>query len=335
MALCRYVKMQEYIKSKIPANSKKLKLLITFFGSPDPDAIASGLAFSRLFSNIVIPTYASTAKVSRFENRALLSYLKIQVKDLSIININDYNVIACMDSQPAFFEKSGFPFPIDICIDHHPEHADNPQIFMLDIRKNHGSCSTILSQYFYYSKKLLPKKLATALLFGIKTDTANFTRSFYEPDANMMMFLYKKVDRQILKMFEFSKIPKRTLKYFKRAYGRYIMDGNSLICHLGRVRYFDIGSIIAEHFLKIQGVHFTLVSCIYKDKLYVFFRSVSESMHAGQMAQKLFEGIGVGGGHNDMGRAECMVAILPFQLSEIDNFFLNFIKNFIIKDVNK
>ena len=99
-------------------------------------------------------------------------------------------------------------------------------------------------------------------------------------------------------------------------------------CHLGNVRYLDIGSIIAEHFLKIQGVYFTVVSCIYRGKLIVFFRSVSNHYHAGKHAEALFSGYGVGGGHKDMGRAECEISKLPYPVKDIEDRFQVFIKEF-------
>jgi len=325
-ALYRLALMNEYIKSRSLDNQKKVKMLILFFGPPDPDAIASSIALSKLYSKLAVTTFASTAKVKRFENRALVSYLKIIIKDIVDIKIGDYQVIACLDSQPAFFAKSGYDIPFDICIDHHPESPDNPVIPISDIRKNHGSCSTILAQYYFYTKKYLSKNLATAFLFGIRSDTANFTRAVSEPDVNMLTFLHKKVDSELLKKFEFSKVPKRALKYMKRAYTRYYFEGSFLRCHLGNVRYLDIGSIVAEHFLRIQGVYFTVVSCIYRAKLIVFFRSVSNKYHAGESAEALFKGYGVGGGHKDMGRAECDVCDLPYSVKEIEDRFQIFIK---------
>ena len=151
MALCRLVKMKEYLKSRLNENQKNLKLLVVFFGPPDPDAIASSVAFVRLFPSLLSVTYASTAKVKRFENRALLSYMKIRVVDLSTVSVGDYQAVACFDAQPSFFLKSGYNLSFDFCMDHHPEASDNPVIPFMDIRKHHGSCSTILAQYYYYS----------------------------------------------------------------------------------------------------------------------------------------------------------------------------------------
>lgn len=334
MALCRLVKMNEFFLSKMTGNKKTLKLLIVFFGPPDPDAIASSNAFARLFSKLAVTTYASTGKVKRFENRAMLSYLKISVLDISLVNLNDYDITACFDAQPSFFKNSGYNINFDICIDHHPEAPDNPNISFFDVRKHHGSCSTILAQYYYYSKKTLPKILATALLFGIKTDTANFTRSAYDPDVNMMTFLNQKSDHQFLKRLDFSTIPKRAIKYFRRAYNRLNFERNYIYCHLGRVGYMDIGSIIAEQLLKIQKVYLSVVSLIYRDKIIVSFRSVRINFHAGELAAKLFTGSGVGGGHAEMGRAECMLSNLPYNLKDLDDKIMEFLKS-AFKDVKQ
>ena len=332
-ALDRLVKMKEYFKSRLAENQKTLKLLVVFFGPPDPDAIASSVAFVRLFPSLVSVTYASTAKVKRFENRALLSYMKIRVVDLSLVSVADYQAVACFDSQPSFFAKSGYTLSFDFCMDHHPEASDNPVIPFMDIRKHHGSCSTILAQYYYYSKKALPRVLATALLIGIKTDTANFTRSAYEPDVSMMVYLNKKADHDLLKRLEFSMVPKRAIKYFKRAFARLRLEPYFAFCHLGKVGYVDIGSILADQFLKIQKVHFSAVSCIYGEKVIVFLRSSRRLFHAGEMASKLFVPTGVGGGHSEMGRAECLVSSLPYMTSQIESVLCEAFREWISKQL--
>ncbi len=326
-SLVRLVRMSHFLNSKIPNGQKTLKMLIVFFGPPDPDSIASGMALWKLFSNQVHATFASTAKVKRFENRAILSYLKLHVFDIHQVNLSDYHVIACVDAQPSFFKQAGFNIPFDICIDHHPESEDNPNIPFFDVRKNHGACSTILAHYYFYSKKNLPKSLATALLIGLKTDTANFSRSFYPPDIHILNFLYKKADHDVLRKVEFSQVPKRAIKYFKRAFNRHFFDPPIFFCHLGRVSYPDIGAILAENFLKIQKAYVSAVSCVWKDQVIVYVRSLKKQHLAGEIAENIFPDTGIGGGHNEMGRAECLLSKLPFTQKSIEKNIFALLKN--------
>jgi nanoRNase/pAp phosphatase (c-di-AMP/oligoRNAs hydrolase) len=326
-SLARLVRMSRFLNSKIPEGQKTLKMLIVFFGPPDPDSIASGMALWKLFSNQVHATFASTAKVKRFENRAILSYLKLQVLDIHQIHVSDYHVIACVDAQPSFFKQAGFDIPFDICIDHHPEAEDNPNIPFLDIRKHHGACSTILAHYYFYSKKNLPKSLATALLMGLKTDTANFSRSFYPPDIHILNFLYKKADQEVLRKVEFSQVPRRAIKYFKRAFNRHCFESPIFFCHLGRVSYPDIGAILAENFLKIQKAHISAVSCVWKEQVIVYVRSLRKQHPAGEIAGNIFLGVGIGGGHDEMGRAECLLSKLPFPQNAIEKNIFALLKN--------
>lgn len=328
-SLIRLSQMSEFILKKIPEGLKTAKMLILFYGPPDPDAIASGVGFHQLFSKQTEVTFASTARVKRFENRALLSYLNVKVLNISQLDINEYQIIVCLDSQPSFFLKGGFDIPFHICIDHHPESAENPAIPFLDVRKSTGSCATIISQYFLYTKKSFNKRLATALLMALKTDTVNFTRSLYDSDLEVLQYLYKKADREVIRKLEFSQVPKRAIKYFKRAYNRSLVNPPLWFCYLGRVTYLDIGSILADQFLKVQKINLSLVALVSKDLLIVYLRSMNKLFNSGEIASKLFYGFGVGGGHVEMGRAECLLSQIPCAVKDIESYLKNVVYDII------
>ena len=89
-----------------------------------------------------------------------------------------------VDSQPAH-NKAFVGLSYDLIIDHHPltdlTGAVGPAIFC-DIRPGVGATSTMMTRFLQALRVRPSPRLATALLYGIRTDTAAFERSGGEDD---------------------------------------------------------------------------------------------------------------------------------------------------------
>ena len=140
----RLEKLQELTRGK-------RKVLIVTHNHPDPDALAAAFALKYLLQSKwkVGSIIASSGVVGRAENRAMIRHLKIDLRALSEINLNNYSVIALVDTQPGAGNNS-LPKSIipDIVIDHHvPFRAKTRLAKYYDIRTDYGSTSTILAEY--------------------------------------------------------------------------------------------------------------------------------------------------------------------------------------------
>ena len=83
-------------------------------------------------------------------------------------DLNSFAMIAMVDVQPPYF---GDQLPrADIVFDHHPQPISYEASFK-DIRVKYGATSTILTEYLSANDVKLNQRVATALLYGIKTDT--------------------------------------------------------------------------------------------------------------------------------------------------------------------
>lgn len=149
----------------------------------DPDAMASAMALKRIMSHRTGKvTIARINEISRPDNLAMIRYLRIPMLPLTDKLKASYSHFAMVDSQPhhnpAF---AGIPF--SIVIDHHPAVPEHPvDAAYVDIRPQYGAVSTLLTEYLraYHIRPGI--RLATALQYGIRTDTATFTRTGTEID---------------------------------------------------------------------------------------------------------------------------------------------------------
>src|SRR5213592_1309319 len=83
------------------------RVLIMMQDDPDPDAIASALALRTLLgrTKAAVPI-ATFGTITRPENRAMTRILDIDVEEIKAHAIDEYDMVAMVDTQPSFFEEA-------------------------------------------------------------------------------------------------------------------------------------------------------------------------------------------------------------------------------------
>jgi len=318
--------------SSLPATQKKrLQQLLSHVGgedvvgimiNADPDAIASAQALKRLFWRRVKKTVICRVNaIKRSDNLAMLHLLRLQVPYVNRADTSKVTKWAIVDGQPYHhprFAKNKF----DIIIDHHPPARDLEAPFV-DIRDNYGATSSMLTEYLRAAAVKPSARLATALFYGIKTDTDNFARASSANDIKAFKYLYPFVNLNIIKKIESSEINKGNLPAFQAAFENLEFIGNAIYIHMGTVDNPDALVIIADFFLKMAEATWCFVSGVYGQKVIVIIRNAGFRLNAGRLAERFFGDLGAAGGHRSAARAEISLGVLeakteiPFR---VDNF---------------
>lgn len=147
----------------------------------DPDALASALALKRIMLHKVHSAEIMRInEVTRPDNLAMIRYLRIPVKAWQPERKTQFNHFAIVDSQPQH-NKAFQGIPFELIIDHHPLPPEfvcsTSQAAFCDIRPGIGATSTMMTRFLQALRMRPGPRLATALLYGIRTDTAAFERS--------------------------------------------------------------------------------------------------------------------------------------------------------------
>ncbi len=294
----------------------------------DPDAMASALALKRIFWRKVKKTLVFHINaIKRADNLALVNLLKIDQQHIRNLNSAEITRWAIVDSQP-HHNKQFSRFQFDIIIDHHPISPESVAPFM-DIHEDYGATSTIMTEYLRAAKIKPSPRLATALFYGIKTDTENFARPSLPNDINAFRYLYPFTNVNILKKIESSELTRKTLNSFRTALENLMFFKDIAFIHMDRVKDPDILVLIADFFLKMAEAAWCIVSGIYGQKLVVILRNAGFRLDAGKMAQKLFGEWGTAGGHKSAARAEIPIQEIPPEVRHVSDyrqFVLNRIK---------
>jgi nanoRNase/pAp phosphatase (c-di-AMP/oligoRNAs hydrolase) len=295
----------------------------------DPDAMASALALKRLFWRKVKKTmifHINTIK--RADNLSLIKLLKIKQQHVRSLDVADFTKWAIVDSQPHHNEQLA-KHRFDIIIDHHPLGKESSASFV-DIREDYGATSSILTEYLRAAKIKPSPRLATALFYGIKTDTDNFARPTTPSDVNAFRYLYQFANINIIKKIESSEMTRKTLSDFRNALEHLTFIKDRAFIHMGKVNNPDILVIMADFFLKMVEATWCIVSGVYGQKLIIIFRNAGFRLDAGKTAQRLFGKWGSAGGHKSAARAEILLDEIkrgPANDSEIKQFLLGKIKS--------
>ncbi len=316
------------LKSMVKPNDS---LAILMYGSPDPDAIASAMALQEILRQMVGLSkciFVSTEIALRQQNIEFIRAMKITVHLLSKVDLHEYRLIAIVDAQPTFFGKALEGFHPQIVLDHHPVatvwHAE-----LADVRQDYGALSTILTEYLLAARVRIPKKLYTALLYGIKSDTNNFERDASLEDIGAYYLTYARANRQLIRRIEMNQIPERYLRYFEHAYFHRRRYRDRVMCFLGKVDTPDVCVQVADFYLRVVNIYYVVIAGIIKDRLVIIFRGDGYRQDCGNIAVQAFGKFGSAGGHRSAARVEIplenLKEILPedFPQEAVEHFLVN------------
>ncbi len=275
------------------------RLFIQTHNFPDPDAIASAYGLQKLFSHFgVESTLCYVGRIDRVNTRKMTELLGIVMysndeleKDM---DENDY--IICVDSQKGSGNIKDLRGHEIACIDHHPYIEVDGLVFH-EVRYV-GSCATIIASYFIELGVEPDVSVATALLYGLKMDTLNFTRGVQEEDITMFSWLLKRSNRELLSKLEHDSMEYNDLRAYGTAiqnievYGRLGMAMIPFSCPDALV------ATISDFILALDAVEVAVVYAKREDGYKFSARSeVPDKVDAGELLASVLSGYGEGGGH--------------------------------------
>jgi nanoRNase/pAp phosphatase (c-di-AMP/oligoRNAs hydrolase) len=278
------------------------RVAIVLQDDPDPDAMASAMALRTLLGrNKQTTPFFAFQPVTRPENRTMEHLLEIQIQPATTEELREFDKIAMVDVQPPFF---GEKIPrADIAIDHHPGYPGGAAPFE-DVRTKYGATATIMTEYLVTADEKISERLATALLYGIRSDTLALSRRVTEDDLQAFAHLYPLANYGLLRQIDRPELPLSFAQILARAMKRLVVKDHLVVLNLGTVERDDIIVQMADFCLQFEGVSWAAVAGKLGGKLVISVRNYGMSGHnAGEVVKNLFGDIGSAGGHRNMSKA--------------------------------
>jgi nanoRNase/pAp phosphatase (c-di-AMP/oligoRNAs hydrolase) len=277
------------------------RVLILMQDDPDPDAIASGLALRTLLGrNRASAPLCTFGTITRPENVAMCKILDLEVEEIDARALDDFDRVAMVDVQPSFLSE---PLDeVDLVIDHHP--VETPiRARLKDVRPAYGATATILVEYLRAADVKITQRLATALLYGIKSDTLGLERGGTRPDLDAFAFLYPLANHNAMRRIERPELSEAALDVLTQGLARRRIVRGVFFAHLGPVGTVDLIPQFAEFGLQAEGVEWSVVSGVVNDTVHVSVRNVGYVKSAGDVVRTAFGDLGSAGGHRTMAKA--------------------------------
>jgi nanoRNase/pAp phosphatase (c-di-AMP/oligoRNAs hydrolase) len=268
---------------------------------PDPDAMASGLALRALLGRTrATAPLLSFGRITRPENLAMVEALEIEVEQVTPDTLKSYDALAMVDIQPPFCEEA-LP-QIAVVIDHHPE-AKGWRAPFRDVRPTYGATSTIMTEYLRAAEAKITERVATALFYGIKTDTLHLERGGTRADMEAFAYLYALANHNILRRIERPELPLDALDALGDGLLHRTIIQNALFAHLGPVSRPDLIPQFADLCLQVKGIEWSVVSGLTGEEVHISVRNVGYVRAAGDVVQAAFGELGSAGGHRSAAKA--------------------------------
>ena len=286
---------------------------IVLHTNPDPDGISCGLALATL-AQIANPDLTIQllydGRIGYQENKALVNILDLKLERLKAHTLAQCTYIALVDSGgPGINNGLSRDTKVDIIIDHHNEQNVPPNVAFVDIRPKYGACASILTEYIK-TLNITPKpELATALLYGIKTDTKDFHRNLSPNDLMNAAFLLHYADADLLEKIIFPQISYETMDILGHAIANKKIKSGYLFSNVGYVRNRDALPQAADLLISLEGITTAIVYGITDDAIIMSGRNRDVRLNLGTVMTETFGGIGDAGGHATMAAASIPLSI--------------------------
>lgn len=285
----------------IAALSDYKRIVLASHINPDPDAIASMVGLRALLSSTPAPPRVSLTLdgiIARAENQAMVRYLGIELTPIEAVDFTPETALVLVDTQP----RTGRVYcewivPVAV-LDHHETPGCLEGVRYLDLRPNIGATTTMVVGYLLEAGVAVDSRLATALFYGIDSETSGYPRESSGADDAALAWLYPRVDQELLARIKNPRLPQSYFATYKHALSNAFLYDDVVVSYCGDVPQPDIVAELADFFVRFDQVSWALCAGVFEDQLRISVRADHIGGHGGEVLRAVVNGLGVAGGHD-------------------------------------
>ena len=303
---------QAKLREMMQAVGDARRILVMTHDNPDPDAISSGWALSRVLQRLSRGrvTLAYGGIVGRTENRTMIRLLRIPLRPLTDRMLAKADAICLVDCQPGAGNVS---LPKDrrptVVLDHHPLRRTTMKVPFYDVRSDVGTTATLASEYLEEAAIRPDRRLATALFYAIRSETQNLGRESARDDVRHFSRLFPLVDNVALSRIEVAPISRGYFSMVDRAIdGTRIYGDRVAVTVLGSVDNPDMVSQFADLMIRLEGIGWALSLGRQAKSILLSIRTNRVGANAGRVIARIVGRDGSAGGHGMMAAGQVPVA---------------------------
>lgn len=267
---------------------------------PDPDAIASAYGMKCLLEAEGIKAeIVYKGNIEKTVTAKMVKLLNIDILEInSADELDSDREVIIVDAQKGNANIVDTHSDKTICIDHHPIYNNNNYV-LSDIRPETGACASIIASYYMENNIEINMHMATALLYGIKMDTADMKRGVTQLDLDMFYKLYNLADHKVLNNLDTSVRQYDDLKAYAYAISNVDIHKDVCFASVGNNCKESLIASVCDFIMTLDGIDFAVTYSAKDEGIKLSIRS-SGVYDAGRISNRALKEIGNGGGHELM-----------------------------------
>ena len=344
-------------------------ILVLMHNDPDPDAIAAGYALERLIRHLLPDapvTLGHGGMIGRAENRTMAHLLAPHTLRIPTFEAAEvlptYDAILLVDTQPGagnhLFYEINYPLEqVILAVDYHPPRRGQIRAVLHDVRPEVGAAASLLAEYVATAEMEIDNTLATALFYGIKSDTRGLSRHTTDLDIWAYLALRNFVNTELLNRIEHVQLPRAYFRGINDALTSTMLyrcpeetgesisrsesdeqdeaDDNGMACTgfisvslLFQMKRPDMASEVADLMLCMEDVSWSICLGIFEDRLVISVHTGKPNARAGRLVRSIVGKNGTAGGHDTMagGRIHVPNASLAQRIAELHGVVPRFLR---------
>ncbi|MBQ4537525.1 MAG: DHH family phosphoesterase [Lachnospiraceae bacterium] len=272
-------------------------IVVQCHDNPDADAIASGFGvytYLKSRGKKVQLIYGGRFLIQKSNLVLMVEELQIPIEHKETLELPE--LLITVDCQYGEGNVTRFETQNVAVIDHHQICGELPELN--EVRSNLASCSTIVWDLLEKEKVNVneDKNLATALYYGLMTDSNNFTEVSHPLDKDLRDDA--EVHRHLIVLFRNSNLSLEELTIAGDALMNYHYDERyRYAVVIARPCDPNVLGIISDMVLEVAGVDTCLVYSVQPFGIKVSVRSCVKEVRADELVRFIVKDIGSGGGH--------------------------------------
>ncbi len=305
-------------------------VLILTHDNPDPDGMASGKALAFLLRKAwnISSRLVYSGIVARAENKVMLRLLTPEWEHQDVLeDLDQYSAVALVDTQPeAGNNRAPSVDKIAMIIDHHfPAPVNLASVPFVDIRPDAGATVSLVFQYLDSMQVEIDRDLATAIFYGIQTDTRSLSRDNSAIDQYAYFKLLTALDREKLSQVEQAGLPREYYKALSKGFMSTRVYKHVVVTYQGEMHRPDFTAEMADILVRLDEINVVLCMGFHDEILYLSLRSRSDGVDAGKIIQEVVAHHGKAGGHGKSAGGQIPLGVQPARqvAAEVERRFLN------------
>jgi nanoRNase/pAp phosphatase (c-di-AMP/oligoRNAs hydrolase) len=276
-------------------------VLVVAHDNPDPDAIAAGWAILELVTEKLARPVDLVAGggIVRAENRHMVELLGPPIRLVSRIDVPKDAATILVDCIPgntnqALTREAVEPVAV---IDHHRAARCSAAVRFCDIRPDVVASASIAASYLREQRIDPGPKLATALLYAMRTETCGQEFYYSRLDRSILKWATERAEPTLLAEIESAPLDSDYFADLALAIQKtFVYDGTAL-CLLPRAAGAEIVGEVADLLIRCRGIRRVLCGAVVGHDLFLSVRTQADGDNAVELLRATLEGMGSGGGH--------------------------------------